>query len=75
MRFGTTRSQLYDAQKTARAHWAATEDDWDDAVRTEHGEAVVEPLDRAVSDALGAIDQLSGLFTQIRHECEYPGNL
>lgn len=75
MRFGTTRSQLYDAQKTARAHWAATGDEWDDAVRREHGEQVVEPLDQTVSDTLAAIDQLAGLFTQIRHECEYPGRL
>ena len=29
-------------------------------------------LDRAVSDALRAIDQLSVLFTQIRAECEFP---
>ena len=73
MRFGTTRSQMYDAQKTARAKWDATEDYWDDGVRREHGEKVVEPLDRAVSDTQRAIDQLSVLFTQIRAECEYPG--
>ncbi|MDB5307144.1 MAG: hypothetical protein JWO38_1346 [Gemmataceae bacterium] len=73
MRFGTTRSQIYDAQKTARARWDATADDWADAVRREHGEAVVEPLDQAVSETLRAIDQLAVLFTQIRHECEYPG--
>jgi hypothetical protein len=75
MRIGATRSQIYDAQKTARAHWTRTEDDWDDAVRREHGEQVVEPLDRAVSDTLAAIDQLAGIFVQARHECEYPGQL
>jgi hypothetical protein len=73
MRFGATRSQIYDAQKTARARWEATGDEWDDAVRREHGETVVEPLDAAVSDTLRAIDQLAVLFTQIRHECEFPG--
>ena len=36
MRFGTTRSQIYDAQKTASAHWNATEDDWTDQVRRDH---------------------------------------
>jgi len=71
MRFGTTRSQIYDAQKSARAKWDATQDAWDDEVRREHGEQVIEPLDAAVSDALRAIDQLSVLFTQIRHECEF----
>ncbi len=75
MRFGTTRSQIYDAQKTAQAHWYATVDDWDDGVRREHDEGVWEPLDRTVSDALRAIDQLSVLFTQVRNECEFPGSL
>ena len=52
MRFGTTRSQIYDAQKTARAKWDATGDEWDDAVRREHGEKVVEALDKSVCDVL-----------------------
>lgn len=73
MRFGTTRSQIYDAQKTARAKWAETQTGWDDEVRAAHGERCVEPLDAAVSDALRAIDQLAVLFTQVRHECECPG--
>ena len=73
MRFGTTRSQIYDAQKTAQAHWYATAEDWDDRVRQEHAEKLWEPLDRNVSDALRAIDQLSVLFSQVRSECEFPG--
>ena len=75
MRFGTTRSQIYDAQKTARAHWSATEDEWNDQVRRDHSEIVWEPLDLTVSDTLRAIDQLTVLFSQIRNECEYPGQL
>ena len=71
MRFGATRSQIYDAQKTARAKWDATQDAWDDEVRRKHGETVIEPLDVAVSDALRAIDQLAVLFTQIRQDCEF----
>lgn len=71
MRFGTTRSQIYDAQKTARAKWDATGDEWDDTVRREHGETIVEELDKSVSNILRAIDQLATLFTQIRQECEY----
>ena len=75
MRFGTTRSQVYDAQKTAQAHWQAVLDVWDDAARREHDEKVWTPLDQTVSEALRAIDQLTVLFAQIRNECEYPGNL
>lgn len=75
MRFGTTRSQVYDAQKTAQAHWQAVSDDWSDAARRDHDDTVWTPLDTGVSEALRAIDQLSVLFAQIRTECEYPGNL
>jgi hypothetical protein len=73
MRFGTTRSQFYDAQKTARAKWDATSDEWDDAVRREHGEKIVDELDKSVSDVLAAIDQLATVIVQIRQECEFPG--
>ncbi|MCS6865246.1 MAG: hypothetical protein RMJ56_16475 [Gemmataceae bacterium] len=73
MRFGTTRSQIYDAQKTAQAHWLATEEFWTDEVRREHGEKCVVPLDAAVSDVLRAIDQLAIIATQLRHECEFTG--
>jgi hypothetical protein len=71
MRFGSTRSQIYDAQKTARAKWQATESDWSDPVRQRHEEQVVEPLDRAVSETLRAIDLITTLFAQVRDECEY----
>jgi hypothetical protein len=74
MKFGTTRSQIYDAQKSARAKWLATGDEWDDGVRREHGERVVDELDKTVSDVLRAIDQLATVFVQIRQECEFPGS-
>ncbi len=73
MRFGVTRSQIYDAQKTARAHWTATEEFWQDEVRREHGDSCVEPLDRAVSDLLRAIDELSAIVVQMRQECTDAG--
>jgi len=71
MRFGSTRSQIYDAQKTARAKWDAVGDVWDDEVRRDHGEKIVDELDKTVSDTLRAIDQLASLFVQVRQECEY----
>jgi hypothetical protein len=71
MRFGANRSQLYDAQKSARLRWDGTQEVWDDAVRAEFDETVWRPLDQQVSDALRAVDQLTVMFTQIRHECEF----
>jgi hypothetical protein len=72
MRFGASRSQLYDAQKTARARWDATEEVWADATRKDFDEQTWVPLDRAVTDVLRAVDQLGVLFAQIRQECEFP---
>lgn len=71
MRLGASRSQLYDAQKSARGRWDATHEVWDDAVRTEFEETVWRPLDEHVSEVLRAVDQLSTLFTQVRHDCEF----
>jgi len=71
MRLGASRSQLYDAQKVARARWDGTEEFWADAARTEFDEHTWQPLDRIVSDVLRAVDQLSVLFAQIRQECEH----
>ena len=72
MRFGASRSQLYDAQKTARARWDGTEEFWNDAARKDFDETTWQEMDRAVSDVLRAIDQMGVLFTQVRQECEYP---
>jgi hypothetical protein len=73
MRVGASRSQLYDAQKTARAQWAETCTVWDDAARQSFEETTWEPLDQHASELLRAIDQLSVLFAQVRAECEFPG--
>lgn len=71
MRFGASRSQLYDAQKTARARWDATADVWADDTRREFAERVWEPLDLMVTDVLRGVDQLSAIFAQVRAECEF----
>jgi len=73
MRVGATRSQIYDAQKTARARWEQVQMVWDDSIRREFAEATWEPLDQMVSDALRAIDQLGTLFNQVRRDCEGEG--
>ena len=71
MKFGASRSQLYDAQKTARAHWLAATETWNDDAQLAHEEKVWQPWDDATSKVLRAVDQLSVLFVQIRQECEY----
>ena len=71
MKFGASRSQLYDAQKPARARWDSTAETWADDARREFEEQVWEPLDRLVSDTLRAVDQLSVLFAEVRQDCEF----
>jgi hypothetical protein len=71
MKFGANRSQLYDAQKTARAKWEAAAETWNDASRRDFEEHVWEPLDAQTAAVLRAIDQLSALFTQVRQDCEF----
>lgn len=73
MRIGSSRSQLYDAQKTARVKWEAVGDVWNDSTRHEFSEKTWEPLDREASDVLRAMDQVAALFAQVRQQCEYEG--
>jgi hypothetical protein len=72
MKFGASRSQLYDAQQTARAHWLGTLEAWDDTARSQFEETIWIPLDDATSRVIRAIDQLATIFTQIRQDCEFP---
>ena len=72
MRIGSNRSQLFDAQKVARAKWDVVQDAWDDGTRAEFDEQTWQPLDKAVTDVLEAVDLLAALFSQVRAECEFP---
>jgi len=71
MKFGASRSQLYDSQKTARLRWDSTEETWTDVTRQEFEEQLWTPLDQHVSNVLRAVDQLTSLFAQVRQECEF----
>ena len=71
MKFGASRSQLYDAQKTARARWELATETWSDDAKAQHEEKVWLPWDDGASKVLRAVDQLSVLFVQVRQECEY----
>ena len=71
MKFGGSRGQLDDAQKTARARWDSVCEVWDDQTRRDHHTEVVQPLDDGVSDVLRAVDQLITVFATARRECEY----
>jgi hypothetical protein len=71
MKVGASRSQIDDAHKTLRAKWQATAEVWDDGVKVEFEERIGEPLDRATTELLRAIDHVAVTFGQIRAECEF----
>lgn len=71
MRFGANRSQLYDAQKTARAKWDSVSEVWVDDSRVSFNERVWEPLDNLVSETLRAIDQLGAACADIRGQVAF----
>lgn len=71
MKFGGSRGQLDDAQKTARGHWDAAGDHWSDAAKRDHEQVVVTPLDEAVTEVLRSVDQLIAVFATVRRDCEF----
>lgn len=71
MKFGASRSQLYDAQKTARVRWDSTSETWNDETRVDFEEQIWAPLDQQVSNVLRAVDLLSVVFSQVRQDCEF----
>ena len=71
MRIGASRSQLYDAQKTAHARRDDVREVWSDSAAREFDEQVWGPFDGEVSEVLRAIDSLSVVFTQVRQDCEF----
>ena len=74
MRFGSSRSLIYDAQMSARARFDVACEVWGDLTRHHFDDTVWQPLDALTSEALRGIDQLTVVLTQARHECEYtPG--
>jgi hypothetical protein len=71
MKFGASRSQLYDAQKTVRAKWDFVQEVWTDSTKVEFEEKTWVPLDQLVSEYLRAVDQLAVIFSQVRAECAF----
>jgi len=71
MRFGSSRSQLYDAQKVAQAQWDEVTQWWQDSTRHEHEDKVWQPFDEGATKTLRAIDQLTSLFHEVRVQCEF----
>ena len=69
MEISTDRAKLHNQLKDLRGRWVSLKDIWDDAVRQEFEENHWDVLEARVQAALRAMDQLSTVMTQVRHEC------
>ena len=63
------RNRLFKEFDVARQRWDQTQLTWQDIVRHEFNEEHWKHLDLAVLTALGAMDRLAPILTQVRQEC------
>ncbi|HVT90093.1 MAG TPA: hypothetical protein VHD56_14665 [Tepidisphaeraceae bacterium] len=64
------RGTLAKALKQLETRWAETRFSWDDARAREFEQRFLVPLRGDMMTAVTAMDQMAGLMTRIRHECE-----
>jgi hypothetical protein len=65
----TDRAKLHNQLKALAVHWEDLKGIWDDSVRREFEENHWEALEAHVQAALRAMDQLSTVMVQVRHDC------
>lgn len=63
------RGSLTKAMKELTNRWQDARGDWRDAVAAEFEDKYIEPLERDLKNALGAMDHVGVLLQKIRHEC------
>jgi hypothetical protein len=64
------RGRLYSALKTIQARWGSTDSNWQDTMKVQFVEQVLNPLEEQTAAALQAIDQMEVLLHLMRRECE-----
>lgn len=70
MRTDAGRGRLYDALQLLHNRWNEVEPHWNDPVRVEFEETIVEPLFLLADEVLRAMDRLTQVFTQARNDCK-----
>jgi len=70
MTLTTGRAKLVESLKVLLVHWEETRAGWDDSAGKMFEETYLEPMAPQVQAAVRAIDRLSAVLTQMRHECE-----
>ena len=70
MSLPAARGKLHDAHQVAQARWTETRNGWNDQVGRQFEADHWTEIAPAVEAALRAIDRLTIVVTQMRHECE-----
>jgi hypothetical protein len=65
-----SRGQLSRAMKDLLLRWQDTRMSWDDAVSRSFEKEFLDPLQADLRDAAAAMDHVSVLLQQIRHDCQ-----
>lgn len=65
-----SRGQLAKLMKELNDKWADTRIDWDDVVSDSFEKRFLVPLETDLRNALGAMDSMALLLSQIRRECQ-----
>ena len=61
--------KLREAMRTLRAHWDATETDWQDMVRTRFEADYLEPLEPCVAATLHAMTSVLQVVSKAQQDC------
>jgi hypothetical protein len=64
------RGSLSKALKQLENQWAEAKASWDDPRSREFEERFIAPLHSDIRTAVSAMDQMAGLLSRIRQECE-----
>lgn len=65
-----SRGQLAKLMKELNDKWGDTKADWDDVVSERFEKRFILPLDADLRNAMGAMDQMALLLSQIRRDCQ-----
>ena len=63
------RGALGRGMKDLRLRWAETKAAWQDAVASEFEEQYLDPLEREIRNATGAMDIMAQILQQVKNDC------
>ena len=64
------RGQLGKLIKDLRERWHQTRMNWDDDQARRFEERYIEPMEQDLRAALSAMDDMAGILSQVRQECQ-----